>query len=133
MRIKGGSLVLAEGGICVVGNLSSQKKDVRDNLQKSTLLKAQLAKSLLSWNTFNLAALETEKVRVAMPKRLGVVDTQQVTWPLRGTVWACADQQERNKAFGKADREILKAHCMQVSGSDLVLLPRTLKNRGFMC
>lgn len=31
----GGSLVLAEGGICVVGNLSSQKKEVRDSLQKS--------------------------------------------------------------------------------------------------
>lgn len=33
----GGSLVLAEGGICVVGNLSSQKKDVRDSLQKSII------------------------------------------------------------------------------------------------
>lgn len=62
-----------------------------------------------------LAALETERVTVAMPKRLGVEDTQQVTWPLRGTVWACADQQQRNKAFGKADSEIIRAHSIQVS------------------
>lgn len=33
----GGSLVLSEGGVCVVGNLSAQKKDIRDSLQKSTL------------------------------------------------------------------------------------------------
>lgn len=60
-------------------------------------------------------ALETEKVTLAIPKRLGVEDAQQVTWPLRGTVWACADQQQRNKAFGKADIEIIKAHSIQVS------------------
>ena len=35
----GGSLVLSEGGICVVGNLSAQKKDIRDSLQKSILNK----------------------------------------------------------------------------------------------
>ena len=61
-----------------------------------------------------LVALETEKVTVVIPKRLGTEDTQQVTWPLRGTVWACADQQQRNKAFGRADIEVIKAHSMQV-------------------
>ena len=66
-----------------------------------------------------LAALETEKVTVTLPKRLGVEDTQRVTWPLRGTVWACADQQQRNKAFGKADSEIIRAHSIQVSSQYL--------------
>ena len=61
-----------------------------------------------------LAALETEKVTVSIPKRLGLEDTQQVTWPLKGTVWACADQQQRNKAFGRADIDVVKAHSMQV-------------------
>ena len=62
----------------------------------------------------NLAALETEKVTVTIPKRLALEDTQQVTWPLKGTVWACADQQQRNKAFGRADIDVVKAHSMQV-------------------
>ena len=94
--------------------MSSQKKDVRDSLQKSTI---NHYKECIRYHHINLilAALETEKVTVAMPKRLGVEDMQQVTWPLRGTVWACADQQQRNKAFGKANSEIIKAHSIQVS------------------
>ena len=62
-----------------------------------------------------LTALETEKVTVTIPKKLGLEDTQQVTWPLQGTVWACADQQQRDKAFGRADIDVVKAHSMQVS------------------
>ena len=32
----GGSLVLAEGGVCLVGNISRFKKDMKDKLQQST-------------------------------------------------------------------------------------------------
>ena len=36
--------MLAEDGICVVGNLSSRKKDVRDSLQKSINIIAEYAR-----------------------------------------------------------------------------------------
>ena len=55
---------------------------------------------------------------VTIPKKFGAKNTQQVSWPLQGTLWACADQQHRSKAFGKADSEIIKAHSMQVSEVD---------------
>ena len=54
---------------------------------------------------------------MSIARRLGAEDTQQVTWPLLGTVWACADQQQKNKAFGKADSEVIRAHSMKVSGT----------------
>lgn len=68
------------------------------------------------------AALETEKVTVSIAKRLGAEDTQQVSWPLKGTVWACADQQQRRKSFDRADMEIVKAHSVQVRPGQLLEL-----------
>lgn len=89
--LDGGSLTLAEGGVCLVGDLSCCKKDFQDKLQKT---------------------LETEQVCVSLPKRLVTGDLEQASWPLSCMVWATADQSHRSRAFAKADVEVIRNHSM---------------------
>ena len=62
-----------------------------------------------------LIALETEQVVLNLPSRLGSEETQQLSWPLVSTLWACSDQQQRKRSFAKADVEIVRSHTMHVS------------------
>jgi hypothetical protein len=38
LHMLGGSLLLADGGVCIIDNLSSLKKDTRETLQKGTCM-----------------------------------------------------------------------------------------------
>lgn len=106
--------MLAEGGICLVGNISPFKKDVKDKLQQSmSLLSLHSTVSSPSSST----VLETGQVTLTLPKRLGLEETQQLSWPLCCTLWACLDQQQRSRAFNKADVDVVRTHTMHVRGT----------------
>ena len=63
----------------------------------------------------SFTALETKRVVLNLPGRLGSEGTQQLSWPLLCTLWACSDQQQRKRGFAKADVEIIRSHTMHVS------------------
>lgn len=111
----GGGLALAEGGVCLVGSLSTCKKELRERLQRSE--GGGTGKTDTQGDTAALlsaAALETAQVTVDLPQRLGSGEAQQVSWPLLATVWACADGRSRSREFLRADVEIVKANTLHV-------------------
>jgi len=59
--------------------------------------------------------LEAEQISLTLPKRLGLEEAGQVSWPLRCTLWACSDHQ-RSKSFSKADKAVVRACSMHVRG-----------------
>lgn len=112
--------MLAEGGVCLVGNISHFKKDMKDKLQQSIFLPSlhlryKYCSLMLSHPSSTV--LETGQVTLSLPKRLGLEETQQLSWQLRCTLWACSDQQQRSRAFNRADVDIIRAHTMHVRGT----------------
>lgn len=89
--VDAGSLVLAEGGVCLTGDINRYRKDVREKLQH---------------------ALETGEVTLNLSSRLAAGEAKQLSWPLQSNVWACSDRQQRSRAFAKADADIVTAHTM---------------------
>ena len=106
-----GSLVLAQGGVCLLGNLGCYKKDVKEKLQHSEFLTLVMVHS--HWPEFICAALESEQVALSVPT--SHMGPEEASWPLQCTLWACSDQQ-RKRGFAKADIEVVRAHTMHVSG-----------------
>ena len=140
--VTAGCVLLASGGICLVPNLTTLKKDSRDKLQKSKLnphrvnweprirfsrvtlvlvtrpdqrkwrqnrfaqCHAQLPHpyspgegsviSVRAW--LCLAALETGAVAMEIPDKYRGHHEEQLSVPLKSTVWACADALHDNAA-----------------------------------
>lgn len=60
-------------------------------------------------------ALETDEVVISMPKQLEVAGPLDLSWKLNCIVWAHVAQQDRKKAFAKADSNVLREFSLNVS------------------
>ena len=110
-----GSLILAEGGVCLVGSLGQYKTDMRDTLQRSKSVHKAIvpAPTPITLKLSFPPALETEQLLVRVPGCLSHEEPQVLSWPLCCSVWATSHpQHHRNRAFVKADVELLRAHSM---------------------
>ncbi|XP_058621883.1 minichromosome maintenance domain-containing protein 2 isoform X2 [Onychostoma macrolepis] len=86
-NIHAGSALLASGGVCLLGDLTSYKKDKMDMLQ---------------------SALESRTVSVFIPaKKYGDDMDQQLSFPIQCNFWALADSASPSKRTARCDNVVL--------------------------
>ena len=109
--------MLADCGVCIIGNVDSCKKDTREVLQKG-MLKLQRSYALSTCVLF--LALETNQIVLSLPRQLEGATVHDLSWKLNCTVWAHVDQQSKKKPFVKADSDAIKDLSLHVSFASLV-------------
>ena len=79
-----GSLLLAHDRVCVIENLSSLKKDVREILEKK----------IVHNYVCIYVAMERDRVVLNVPrqKQKGKTKAQELSWPLSCKIWTLVDQ-----------------------------------------
>ncbi|XP_016129776.1 minichromosome maintenance domain-containing protein 2 [Sinocyclocheilus grahami] len=98
-NIHAGSALLASGGVCLLGDLATYKKDKMDMIQ---------------------SALESRTVSVFIPaKKYGDDMDQQLSFPIQCNFWALADSASPSKRTARCDNVVL--------GSVLLAHARELK------
>uniref|UniRef100_A0A8D2J3Y0 Minichromosome maintenance domain-containing protein 2 n=1 Tax=Varanus komodoensis TaxID=61221 RepID=A0A8D2J3Y0_VARKO len=103
--IQGNSALLAKGGICFIGNLSSHKKDKLEQLQ---------------------SVLEGRTTTIFLPgKKYGDNNDQQVILPVQASFWSFIDMdsssskkhiQEENTLIGQMDLNLIPANLIDAFG-----------------
>ena len=86
--------MLADGGVCIIDNLTSHKKDT-EILQK---------------------ALETGEIGMNMLKQVDAhaSSSHDRSWKLNCTIWAQVDQQHRKRQYANADCNVIGEFSVQV-------------------
>ncbi|XP_037361648.1 minichromosome maintenance domain-containing protein 2 isoform X3 [Talpa occidentalis] len=102
--IQAGSALLAKGGICFIGDLTSHKKDKLDQLQ---------------------SVVETRSITVYIPgKKFGDDIDQQMTFPVQCSFWSFVDMdspsrrntQKANTLIGQMDCSLIPANLVEAFG-----------------
>ncbi|XP_027628421.1 minichromosome maintenance domain-containing protein 2 [Tupaia chinensis] len=104
VSIQAGSALLAKGGICFIGDLTSHKKDKLEQLQ---------------------SVLESRSLTVYIPgKKFGDVIDQQMTFPVQCSFWSLVDMdsssrrngQKTNTLIGQMDCSLIPANLAEAFG-----------------
>ncbi|XP_045437413.1 minichromosome maintenance domain-containing protein 2 isoform X2 [Pipistrellus kuhlii] len=104
VSIQAGSALLAKGGICFIGDLSSYKKDKLEQLQ---------------------SVMESRSITVYIPgKKFGDDSNQQTTFPIQCSFWSFVDMdsssrknmQKTNTLIGQMDCSLIPANLVEVFG-----------------
>ncbi|CAK6438778.1 unnamed protein product [Pipistrellus nathusii] len=104
VSIQVGSALLAKGGICFIGDLSSYKKDKLEQLQ---------------------SVMESRSITVYIPgKKFGDDTNQQTTFPIQCSFWSFVDMdsssrknmQKTNTLIGQMDCSLIPANLVEVFG-----------------
>ncbi|XP_006860139.1 PREDICTED: MCM domain-containing protein 2 [Chrysochloris asiatica] len=104
VSIQAGSALLAKGGICFIGDLSSHRKDKLEQLQ---------------------SVLESRSITVYIPgKKFGEDVDQQMTFPVQCSFWSFVDMdsssrrnaQKTNNLIGQMDCSLIPANLVEAFG-----------------
>ena len=103
--------MLADGGVCILDNITSCKRDVREALQKG---KHYLCPPV--YLVIYFIVLETDEIEMNLLRQFDahVSGNHDKSWKLNCTVWAQVDQQLKKKQYANADSHVIGECSVQV-------------------